>query len=435
MKTAALIAEYNPFHNGHLYQLDMVRQTLGADFIIVVMSGDFTQRGEPAIIDKYERCRIALECGADAIFELPAYFALGSAEYFAQGAVSLIDKLGVADVLHFGSECGDIGLLRECADIIAYESDEYKKTLSFYLKEGKSFPLARSKAVQALPRLRGKKIDDIFSSPNNILALEYIKALKQRKSRITPLTLKRKGAGFNSEQLSENDFASAKSIRKKLVDSSSGKTLTELSPYLPKTCLEALCKNTLLFQDDFSQALLYRLMQGMNESGGFSRFYDVGNELSNVILSNVMSFSSFDGFARLCKSKNLTYTRVCRALMHILLDMTQENADILKQNDYCAYARLLGFREKNGASAILSRIRKNASIPIITSPAKGLRSLTGSAFASLKADIHAANIYEGIKSQKRANVPFLHGMPPLNEMTRKIIKINSKEILIKSVFP
>lgn len=416
MKVAAVIAEYNPLHNGHLYQLNTIRQTTGADYLIILMSGDFVQRGEPAIIDKYARCRIALECGADAVFELPVYAALGSAEYFAQGAVSLLDRLGVVDVLHFGSECGDIRLLSECADIIADESDDYKKTLNLHLKAGKSFPLARIEAVKAAAPSYIKEVDSVFSSPNNILALEYIKALKQRKSAIVPRTLKRKGADFHADVLSKNHFASANAIRKSLSDTGINH-LSDLADHIPDTCLEALQNNTLLFQNDFSQILLYKLMQAAALGDGFACFYDVGTELSNVISSNIMHFTSFEDFAHLCKSKNLTYTRTCRALMHILLDMTQEHADLFKQHDYCQYARLLGFRSQNGKSGLLSHIHQNTAIPVITAPAKGLRLLTGNALISLKADIHAANIYEGVKSQKMTCVS------PLCELTREIIKL------------
>ena len=148
MKIAAVIAEYNPFHDGHLYQLRSLRSELCVDYIIVVISGDFTQRGIPAIVDKYSRTRMALENGADLVFELPAYFALGSAAYFAEGAVSLLDKLGVVDVLHFGSECGDIAQLTKYAQILAYETPDYKRLLNQYLKQGLSYPTAKSKAFQ-----------------------------------------------------------------------------------------------------------------------------------------------------------------------------------------------------------------------------------------------------------------------------------------------
>ena len=411
MKIAAVIAEYNPFHNGHLLQLDTIRETIGADYIIVVMSGDFVQRGEPSIMDKYARCRVALACGADAVFELPVYFALGSAEYFAHGAVSLLDKLGVVDILHFGSECGDISLLWECARLIAKETDEYKRLLTFHLKEGKSYPLAISEAIKDLSEL-----SDVFTKPNNILAIEYIKALWQLKSTIIPLTLQRKGADFHSDILPTDGIPSANAIRKSLLDNTDN-TLSHLTSSVPFACLEALRQSKLLFQNDFSQILLYRLLQNIGLDKRLECFYDISPELSNTISANTMRFSSFEDFAHLCKSKNFTYTRICRGFMHILLDMTQEHADLIKTDGYCNYARLLGLRTKSDKSELLHQIKKNASIPIITSPSKGMRQLTGSALISLKADIHAANIYESIKAQKMTH------MSPLNELTREIIRL------------
>ncbi len=193
MKVTAVIAEYNPFHNGHLYQLDTIRQTCDTDSVIVVMSGDFMQRGIPAIVDKYERCQMALDNGADLVFELPVYFALGSAEYFAQGAVSLIDKLGVVDLLHVGSESGDISLLYEFTrSALAHESDAYRAALNRHLKLGCSFPAARDNALSELFS-DDSGIKQLVSAPNNILGIEYIKALIQRDSTIKPVTLARKG--------------------------------------------------------------------------------------------------------------------------------------------------------------------------------------------------------------------------------------------------
>ena len=168
----------------------------------------------------------------------------------------------------------------------------------------------------------------------------------------------------------------------------------------------------------FRSVLLYKLMQDAYLNGNFSRFFDISPALSNTISAKLMQFTSFETFVQLCKSKHLTYTRICRSLMHILLDMTQEHADRLKA-DGCGYARLLGFRTKNGRSRLLNTIQENAAIPVITSPAKGLHMLTGSARISLEADIHAANLYEGVKAQKVTHVSLL------NELTKEVIHINS----------
>ena len=290
MKVAAVISEYNPFHNGHLYQLQTIRSQLKADCIIVIMSGNFVQRGTPALINKYERCRMALENGADLVFELPIYFALGSAEYFAQGAVSLADKLGVVDFLHFGSESGDIAILENCARIIADESDTYKTSLSRHLKNGISFPSARSLSIrEQLQDLDLSSayscpddIEKLLASPNNTLGIEYIKAILQRKSTIKPITVERKGEGYNSSSLASDSFISANAIRTALESASTAADTDHLRNYLPESVYRLLFreqneKGCFLFPNDFSEILAYKLHEAATEKAGFAEFYDVGS--------------------------------------------------------------------------------------------------------------------------------------------------------------
>lgn len=450
MKVTAVIAEYNPFHNGHLYQLDSIRQTLDTDLIVVVMSGDFTQRGLPAIVDKYERCQMALENGADLVFELPAYFALGSAEYFAQGAVSLCDKLGVVDFLHFGSESGDSSLLYEFTSMmLACESDAYKTALNKYLKLGCSFPAARDNALTEL--LPGTEIKQLVSAPNNILGIEYIKALIQRNSTIRPFTLTRKGEDYTSDCLDTDSFASANAIRKALLhpsesvaDSRFAKNiLAEIPPcaqkHMPASVCTILHQKQFLCADDFSELLLYKMLQdkmlqekmllsemskGKMPKDAFAKYYDIGTQLSHTMYNNLSQYTTFEDFALSCKTKNLTYTRICRGLMHILLDMTQENADILKQEDYTQYARLLGFTGRG--RQLLKTIKANASIPIITKLPDALRQLDGTALMSLRSDIHAADLYDSVRQQKQIRL----SDTPIqtirhNELTRQILIFNS----------
>lgn len=420
MKVAAVIAEYNPFHNGHLYQLDTIRQTQNADIILVIMSGDFMQRGIPAIVNKYERCQMALANGADLVFELPVYFALGSAEYFAQGAVSLIDKLGVVDLLHFGSESGDISLLYEFASMIAaHESNAYKAALNSYLKKGQSFPSARNSALSKL--LSGQNIKNLASAPNNILGIEYIKALIQRGSSIKPVTLARKGAGYSCDALIPDSFASANAIRNALFHKQPANTLKNHMP----ASVYAMLQKDFLCINDFSEILLYKMLLAPNHKDAFADYYDIGKQLSHTLHNNLPEFTSFDDYVLLCKTKNLTYARICRGLMHILLDMTQENADALKHDTYSQYARLLGFTA-NGKQ-LLKSIKANASIPIITKPSSALKQLSGSARMSLQSDIHAANIYDSIWQQKQLRTSG-HSSNILrrNELTSQIIKYNTE---------
>lgn len=447
MKVTAVIAEYNPFHNGHLYQLDTVRRTLDTDIIIVVMSGDFMQRGIPAIVDKYERCQMALENGADLVFELPVYFALGSAEYFAQGAVSLIDKLGVVDYLHFGSESGDISLLYKfTSTMLARESDAYKAALNRYLRQGCSFPAARDNALSEL--LPKPEIKQLVSAPNNILGIEYVKALVQRNSAVKPVTLARAGGGYASDSLTTGSYASANAIRKALFAaaqqiSPAQNTCPGIPPcireHIPASVQPLLDPQILLCTNDFSEMLLYKMLQDQMRQGtalqtadmkdAFAKYYDVGSQLSHTLCRNLPEYTTFEDFALSCKTKNLTYTRICRGLMHVLLDMTQENADTLKQDDYAQYARLLGFTAQG--MQLLKSVKANASIPVITRLASALRQLGGTARMSLCADIHAADIYDSVRQQKQIRLSDTRSNTPVNvtrrnERTRPIVKHDSK---------
>ncbi len=434
MKIAAVIAEYNPFHNGHLYQLNFIRDRLNADRIIVLMSGDFVQRGEPAVIDKYRRCEMALIGGADLVLELPSYFALGSAEYFAKGAVSLLDKLGVVDMLHFGSECGDIDTLLKCARFLATEPPTYKEALNFFLKQGFSFPTARSKAFEKCSGLDKR----ILSGANNSLAIEYIKALLQRKSSIVPMTFKRSGEKYSSDKLISGKFASANAIRRSLFDiycqKSAYESVNFLKEFVPEYVFKCLTpdsssdENMLMFADDFSYLLHYRLLNeqlaDFQNDTGRKPYYDVNDTLANTIFNKLPHFTSFSKFALSCKSKNITYSHISRGLMHIILGMTQENADLLKESDYSQYARVLGFSDRG--KDILKSIKANSSIPIITKPSKALKELDGISLISFKNDIHVTNIYNSVRLQKMTLMSqnrVSRTMP--HELTRKLIKINS----------
>ncbi len=422
MKVTAVIAEYNPLHNGHLYQLDTIRHTENSDIILVIMSGNFMQRGIPAIVNKYERCRMALLHGADLVFELPVYFALGSAEYFAQGAVSLADKLGVVDILHFGSESGNLSQILQYAKIVLDEPDWYKIELNKSLKRGCSFPAARSNALSKI--FPSQDFQNFFHAPNNILATEYVKAILQRNSIIKPATLVRRGAAYTSISLESDSFISANAIRNALYSQSSN-TATEsaIQNYMPADVYTLLQNQERLYLEDFSEILLYKMLQKNGSKDAFADYFDVGRQLSHTLHNNLPHFISFDDYVLLCKTKNLTHSRICRSLMHILLELTQEQADILKQQDYTPYARLLGFTSRG--QKLLKSIKANASIPIITKPSHGLKQLNGFALTTLQSDLFAANIYESIRQQKQRRQP--HNPTSLhrqNELTSELIKIN-----------
>ncbi|SCG87040.1 Protein of uncharacterised function (DUF795) [uncultured Clostridium sp.] len=381
MKVTGIIAEYNPFHQGHAYHLSRARELTGADRVLVVMGGNFMQRGEPAIIDKYTRTEMALRNGADLVLELPAASATGSAEYFAEGAVELLDASGVVNELCFGSELGELEPLEKAAELLLEEPEDYQELLRAELKKGKTFPEARETALSAfLPE------QSLLASPNNILAIEYIKALKRRKSSIRPLTIQRLGSYHGEDgqpagaphTVSGNlpeSFASASTIRcqlhtleKQIVTSCEqpafGSLMTALAKELPPSSFgllkDVLLADRLVQAEDFSLPLHYRLMQA-KEPLEFSVYLDVSEELSRRIYSLRQEFTGWNAFLDLVRTRQYTRSRVSRALLHILLDIRQE--EVLPPT----HLRVLGFRRE--ASDLLSEIKKKSRLPLITKAA------------------------------------------------------------------
>ena len=324
MKTVGIIAEYNPFHNGHLYQLKKAKEITGADFAVVVMSGDFTQRGTPAVFDKYTRCRLSLLAGADLCIELPVVFATASAELFAKGAVSLLSALGV-DALCFGSECGEIAPLQKIASLLFAEPPAYKEALNKALKEGLSFPSARAAAVRKCAH--AGSLSDVLASPNNILGIEYLKALlaleKNGQHAPVPYTIKREGDGYLSHTLSEESFCSAMALRKGIAEEN-----PDLLRYVPESIRQEFadtCQTkSFLCADDFSGMLFYKLLS--EKDTGYDAYLDVSSDLSDKIRKNLASFTTFSAFCEgSLKSKDITLTRVYRSLLHILLSIKKED--------------------------------------------------------------------------------------------------------------
>lgn len=406
MKIAAIIAEYNPFHKGHEFQIKETRRITRADYILIVMSGDFVQRGTPALCNKYLRARMALENGADVVLELPSLYATSSAEYFAQGGVSLLDKLSVIDYLSFGSECGDIRLITNCAKELLF-TEQPEKQISALVAQGVSFPLARQQVfLEMLHTNSGtasSSSDDmaaLLSSPNNILGLEYCKSLLALNSNIQPVTIRRKGSEYHDNILSEDNFhfASASAIRHAIYDKSSD-YLCHLPDSVSSLFEEHKILDTFISEDDFSLLLYYKLLS--EQKSGFTDYLDCSIELSNKIKKYLPEYRSYSQFCDLLKSKNLTYTRISRTLLHILLNMkTPATFSVPMQNRTLSvpYARLLGFRKD--ASAVLSVIKKNSSIPLISNVADAMTLLTEEGADMLLQDIYACDVYEAVYSQK-----------------------------------
>lgn len=398
MKVAGVITEYNPFHNGHKYQLEQIKRQTSADYIVVVMSGDFVQRGEPAIIDKYERTRMALLSGADLVLELPAVFATASAEFFAGGGISILKNTGIVDMLCYGVESVDHELTKLVAGMLKNPPAEYSASLARLIQGGMSFPAARSRALceyfQDNYDSSLDKLDAFIASPNNILAIEYEKALMDCD--ITGFPIKRVGEGYHSTD-STSAFSSATAVRGVIstvyntanhltVNSSNTSqfgNLTVLNTLMPADCAKILTycisNGHIVFPDAISDLLYYRLISERNE--GYEKYSDCTKELSAKIVKNIYKYENFTQFCNLLKSKNLTYTRISRVLTHILLGIENDDFNICMDNPYL---RILGFKKSSGE--LMHLLKKRASAPIITKVADAPYEL-------ISKDIFAADLY------------------------------------------
>lgn len=396
MKTVGIIAEYNPFHNGHKYHIEKAKEITGADYCIVVMSGSFVQRGAPAIINKYMRTKAALMCGADLVIELPIHYSTASAEYFASGAVAILDKLGVTDSLCFGSECGNIQILSEISDILLSESKEFKNTLKQSLKAGNTYPKARNDALCAVAPHMTRHLD-ILSSPNNILGLEYLKALKRRSSKIEPCTISRIGTGYHDIDLN-NSYSSALAIRESIMLK---RNIRFIKSLIPECAYEIMEENYLktfpVFPEDISYILRYKLIQ--EQETGFNQYFDIDSDFSDRLTKHIWDLMNHDSLCEALKSKNMTYTRVSRNLLHILLNIYQSDMSDYCSEDYIYYARMLGF--KKDAAPLLSAVKSASTIPLISKLADADSVITSeNGIKMLSCDIRASHIYSLIVQNK-----------------------------------
>ncbi len=408
MKVAGIISEYNPFHNGHAYHIEEVRKRTGADYVVAVMSGNFVQRGEPAICNKYIRARMALLQGADLVVELPVVAATASAETFARTGVAILKAMGVVTHIGFGCECEDLELLETVADLFVKEPEDYRNLMADHMRTGMSFPAARAQA--ACDVLGDEAYFHILNNPNNILAIEYLKAIKQLNAPLIPCPILRKGSGYHEDQLKES-FASATGIRKGIeewmqdspqqeYDSKTDSRILQefLEDYIPaesaSVLAQALEEGSPIFADDFSPLLQYKLQL---QRGSFEEYADLKAELSNRIEKLRENFQEYSTFAMELKTKNITYTSVSRGLIHILLDIRQEDMDNLAEEAYAPYIRVLGF--KKSASPLLKEIQ-NASVPVLTKLAQDEKWLSESAKHILDIDIRSANLYNDVVARK-----------------------------------
>ncbi len=412
MKIVGLITEYNPFHAGHLYHMQQARELTGADYCVVLMSGSFVQRGEPAIFDKYLRTKTALLAGADLVLEIPAAFSTASAHEFAAYGVALLSAIGV-DAVVFGSECGQIEILKQAAYALNHESAEFQERLRKGLKAGLTYPQARAKALGETQAggTRVENVEDfhantdvsnshiwssILNSPNNILGIEYLRAAEDLHSPMEFYTISREGSGYHEDTLADANFPSASAIRGIIRNSlSKDKDLLDiLASHLPAVTHPAYTGAVPVFVDDFSGLLNATVLQ---MQATFS-IADLSPELAARLTKPPYFPLSFEERIQALKTRQLTYTRVSRALLHLVLGMREEDISPWKDEGYALYARILGFRRQS--SPLLSCLHKKSSIPLITKMADAAQSLAPSALALLEQEVYASHLYQTVRIKR-----------------------------------
>ena len=350
MKILGLIVEYNPFHNGHLYHLKKSLEITNSTHSIAVMSGNFLQRGEPALFDKYKRAEMAVSNGVDLVVELPTLYACQSAEIFAHGAITLLNSLNCIDSICFGSEHGDIDLLVEISKILINEPDKFKTLLKRNLDEGILFALARSKALSEYMlnhtnlNIYENKLNDVLSTPNNILGIEYIKSLLKHKSTIRPYSITRIQADYNSETI-ESNICSATAIRKTLKEYN---TLDSISNVVPIKTFELISKSidnnfNPMFDEYYFDTIRELVIRDLNI---LNSYFDVNEGIENKIYKSVFSCKNIFELQQSIKSKRYTLTKVKRILNNILLGITKDDMNTVKNIMKLPYVRILAFNDK-----------------------------------------------------------------------------------------
>ena len=338
MKSVGIICEYNPFHNGHIYHLDKVKELYPNHTIILAMSGNFTQRGDVSIINKWDKTKIALKYGVDIVVEIPYVFATESADKFAYAAVNLLNELGVEAIV-FGSETNNVEKLEELANIQLYDK-KYNKLVKEYIDEGINYPTALSKA---LFDITGKKID----KPNDILALSYIREINKLESDIKPVSIKRNN-DYNSLELNDG-MTSASSIRYALYNKEN------IENYIPEETEECLDKP--VFNEDYFSLLKYKILT----EDDLSIYQTVDEGIENRLKKYIVSSKTLDEFLLKIKTKRYTYNKLNRMFNHIICNFTKEEAERLNEIEYI---RILGFSYKG--QDYLNKNKKEIELPIIT---------------------------------------------------------------------
>ncbi len=401
-KVLGIIAEYNPFHNGHLYHLEKAKKDTGSNYTVAIMSGNFTQRGSTSLVDKWSKAESAINCGVDLVIELPVLYAISSAENFAEGAIKILDSLKVVDYLSFGAETSDIDVLDKCADVLYREPREYKTLLSHELKKGLSFPKARENALMMyLNDIR--KFANVLSSPNNILGIEYLKAIKKLKSNLHPYSIARFEVGYNDLSHTGN-IASSTAIRN-IIKNNGFNALANLMPAPSYTNLIKNLKAGHVVPDIsvFEKEIIYTLRKMTTSE--IAELPDVSEGLEFAIKNAANSCNTIIEFLNIIKSKRYTNTRLQRILLYALLGITKK--DMAMSRKVQPYIRVLGLNKKG--KFLISEIAKaNPKLEIITSVKRFTDDNSNKNLQlMLNKDIEATNVYTiGYEEDSWSNLDF-----------------------------
>lgn len=407
-KVLGIVAEYNPFHNGHFYHMQESKKITEADSCICVISGNFTQRGEPSIVNKWAKTYMALCCGADLVIELPTIYSISSAENFASGAIKIFDSLKIVTDISFGAECNDLATLNNIANVFYSEPANYKTILNHELKRGLSYPMARENAV--LMYLNDiKRYANVLSNSNNILAIEYLKALKQQKSMIQPNIVPRKNVYYNDQKIVD-DFASATAIRKLMLN----REYAEVRKVVPRSTYQIIGEeykknHIILGIKKYEKEIIYALRVMPIEE--IQNLPDVNEGLEFAIKKAVSETNNIEELIEKVKSKRYTQTRIQRILLYVLLGITKKDMEDSKK--MVPYVRVLGFNSR-GKILISEIMNQNPKLNMITSVGKYVnkkmpknKQLT----RMLDLDINSTNIYTlGYGGESKANLDYTQNM-------------------------
>ncbi len=432
MGALGLIAEYNPFHNGHAYHLKEAKRLSSSDGTICVMSGNFIQRGEPAIVNKWARTRMALDSGIDLVIELPVVYAMSSAEYFAYGAVKILDSLGIVGHICFGSENGKLEELEVIAGVLSSEPEKFKDALKYFLKKGYSYPAARQEALYEYlcqtPAIIKNEFwvqkensrenqSGLFRSPNNILGVEYLKALKKLKSSIAPLTIPRIVNDYGQAALS-GSISSATSIRRHICNEEYGLNALGVLDALPESSRKVLKQEFEAGRgpvnvDNYSDILLALLRKMDPEQIGELPYVTEG--LENRIKKASEGDGGIEGLIDRIQTRRYTRTRIQRILLHLLTGLTAKEFDEFNRNGGPQYARVLGFNGKG--RELLRDLKQKSKIPIILKPADYQNSCNPMIRRMIQIEALSTDMYVLGYENRKHNVSG-------QEFTNNIVRIN-----------